>query len=663
MRCIAGTFRFTYSGLHNPGSPNMSTPCYYPTTNPMSRTLAPLLLLSLLAPLAHASAAPWIEVRSDHFTMVTDAGDKEARRLLDQFERMRWVFQALFPKANIDPVSPIVVIAVRDQKEFQQLEPTAYLAKGMLQLAGYFLKAPDKNYILVRLDVEGEHPYSIVYHEYTHLELGTENMPLWLNEGLAQVFENTEFRNKDVLVGEPSQNNLQFLQKTPFIPLDTLFHVDAESPYYHEEQKGSIFYPESWALTHLLLTSDWNQKTDRIAAYMRLMDQHVDPATAAQQTFGDLKKLQAALSSYTNRMSYTVLKIDSAAAPIDPKSMVAVPITPAQADAYRADVLAYDGRTTDAHALLDEILKTDPNNVLAHETMGFLAFHAGDHAEAKKWYAQAVALDSKSFLAQYYFAMLSLMDGDTGPQAEASLQAAIKLNPRYAPAYDGLAQLYGRRHENLDVAHMMSLQAVELEPDNLNFRLNAANVLMEANRFDDAVHVLDVARSVARSADDVRIVEMRIGQAQVYKDQYAQNQRQEAEAQAQTTVKIISGPGSSTEGTAVESANPDTAAPKHPTETPHGRMLTAWGVVRGVTCSYPAVMTLRLENVRGKPAKTTLSLYNNNYYKVDYSASNFTPKGEVHPCQDLEGMKAEVEYFKTADTTVDGQIVAVMMIK
>lgn len=628
----------------------------------MPRTLALFLLLALLGPLARAANPAWIEVRSQHFSLITDAGDKEARRLLDQFERMRWVFQTLFPKANVDPVSPIVVIAVRDEREFQTLEPTAYLAKGQLHLAGYFLKAPDKNYILMRLDIEGAHPYSTLYHEYTHLELGTPGMPLWLNEGLAQYFENTEFRNKDVLLGEPNQIDLQMLQHTPLIPLETLFRVDANSPWYHEEQKGSIFYPESWALTHLLMTSDVHQKTDQIDAYLKLVDQNIDPVTAAQQTFGDLKKLESELSSYTNRMSYTALRIDSAAAPIDPQSMAAVPITPAQADAYRADILAYDGRTTDARTLLEAVLKSDPNNVLAHETMGYLAFREGDRTAAKKWYGEAVALDSQSYLAQYYYALLSLMEGDLSPQVEASLRAATKLNPRFAPAYDALAQLLGRRRDNLDEARTLGLEAIQLEPGNLNYRLNEANVLMEQQRFDDALRVLEAAKSVARTADAARVVEMRIGQMQLEKDEYAQQQRRTAEVQEQ--VKVLSGPGGAgTETTAVESSDTDNGPPKHPTEAPHGRMLTAWGVLRGVTCSYPAVMELRLENVRGKPASTKLSLYNNNYYKVDYSEGNFTFKGEVHPCKDLEGMKAEVEYFRTADATVDGQIVAIMMMK
>jgi hypothetical protein len=56
-------------------------------------------------------------------------------------------------------------------------------------------------------------------------------------------------------------------------------------------------------------------------------------------------------------------------------------------------------------------------------------------------------------------------------------------------------------------------------------------------------------------------------------------------------------------------------------------------------------------------------LYNNNYYKIDYSAANFTPAGDIHPCDELEGMKAKVQYFSTADKTVDGQIVSMVLSK
>jgi hypothetical protein len=121
--------------------------------------------------LALASTDQWVEVRSDHFRVLTDAGEKQGRHILDQFERMRWMFQALYPKLSVDPSAPIVIVAARNQKVFESIEPAAYMGKGMMKIAGLFMKSTDKNYILMRLDAEDEHhPYTTIYHEYTHLQ-------------------------------------------------------------------------------------------------------------------------------------------------------------------------------------------------------------------------------------------------------------------------------------------------------------------------------------------------------------------------------------------------------------------------------------------------------------------------------------------------------------
>jgi tetratricopeptide (TPR) repeat protein len=611
-----------------------------------------LLMLLMAAPLAlRAAAPPWLQIHSEHFTLVTDGGDKDGRRLLDQLERMRWAFQTMFPKANVDPAAPIVVVALKNDREFQQVEPPGYQGRGKAQLGGYFLKAPDKNYILLRLDTEGDHPYAIVYHEYTHLEMGTEGMPIWLNEGLAQYFENTEFRDKDVLLGEPDPMLLAILRQNSMIPLETLLRVDANSPYYHEEQKASVFYPESWALTHMLMSEDFHDHINRIGNYLNLVNQHVDPVTAAQQAFGDLKKLQSALDDYTTAgRSYLELHLNSAAAPIDEKAMVATPIPQTQVDAVRADVLAYVGRPADARPLLDAVLQADPKNAQAHETMGYLAQRDGKMDEAKKWYGEAVDLDSQSFLAQYYFGAISLMHGDTGQQTEASLRKAIRLNPRFAPACDALAVLYARRKDNLDEAHMFSITAVELEPQSTQYRMDAAYVLTQMGRFDDAIRVLELAKEVARTPLEAQVAQTRI--AQVEQFQKNTEQAREHNAQVQTTVIANGQPAAGSAAPA-----PDTG-PKHPSEQPHGPMLTAVGTIQSVTCSDPVVIEMKIVGAKG-----TVALYNNNYYDIDFTAANFTPPGELHPCKDIEGMKAKVQYFATADKTMDGQIVSIELTK
>jgi tetratricopeptide (TPR) repeat protein len=619
----------------------------------MKRCVA-LLLVFLTIPLsgAHAAGSAWIRVRSAHFTVITDASDHDGRHLADQFERMRWLFQTLFPKARIDPPTPIVVVAVRTRKEMQALEPAAYLAKGTVDLAGLFLREPEKNYILLRLDTEEEHSYSTVYHELTHLELGSEGMPLWLNEGLAQFFQNTDIRDKDVLFGQMSAADLAELRRNSLIPLPVLFDVDANSPYYHQEAKGSLFYAESWLLTHYLMIQDFKEHTKRVSEYLQLVSQSVDSVTAATRAFGDLHQLQTVLQGYTNQLGYTVLRLSSAAASIDPKSLTVTSLTLPQADAVRADMMLYTGRTDEARALLQSVLQADPNNVQAHESMGTLELRSGQRDEARKWYAQAVALDSGSYLAQYESGLLALDGGDRGPAVEASFKAAIQLNPGFAPAYDRLAAFYGQRRESLDEAHMLNLQAIELDPANVNYRINSAEILMEMNRFDDAIRVLETAQPIAKSPLELDVVKRVLAQVR-QRQAYEQEASHHADAAVSTTI-VTNPPG----GAAVSAPQEQEPKFRHATEAPHGKMLTARGVLRGVKCSYPAVIELQLEG-----GAKTLSLYNNNYYKVNYSAANFTPNGDVHPCQDLEGMKAEVEYFVTADKTTNGQIVGIMMIK
>jgi hypothetical protein len=96
------------------------------------------------------------------------------------------------------------------------------------------------------------------------------------------------------------------------------------------------------------------------------------------------------------------------------------------------------------------------------------------------------------------------------------------------------------------------------------------------------------------------------------------------------------------------------AKPKHPTESPNRPKHLAAGVIRGVQCSYPTVIEFHLDTVK-KP----VSLYSNNYFKLDFTALGFTPKGNLDPCKDIEGMKARVQYVESSDKSVDGQVIAI----
>jgi len=598
----------------------------------------------LLATICSAVQAPardkpenWVQVRSPHFTIISNSNEKQARRVADQFERMRSVFHKLFPKLPIDPATPIIVLATKDEKDFRALEPAAYLARGQVKLAGLFLTALDKNYVLMRLDAEGDHPYSVVYHEYTHLLLSKADwMPLWMNEGLAEYYQNTDIREKAVFVGEPSTENVVWLRANRMLPLATLFTVDHTSPYYHEENKGSIFYAESWALTHYLRVKDSQENTHRLTDYATLLTQNVDAVTAATRAFGDLKQLQSALEDYVQQNAFHYMKV-AATTDVDESAFQAQGLTNLQADAVRADFLAYNERTADAQALLDHILQEDPNNVSAHETMGYLAFRQRHMDEARNWYAQAVRLDSQSFLAHYYFAAMS-MNGTVAPadeaQVESSLRASIKLNPSFGPSYDSLAMFLGMRHRNLDEARMMGLTAVGLEPTNLSYRLNVASVLLLMERGEDAEGVIRDALHFAKTPEETARAQSFLEHAEEYAE--AQEDRRQYDQQLKAGMAQVTATGS------VPEAEGASASPPAEELVPKGPYHFMVGVLKDVHCSAPA-MDLNLVS-GGK----TLGLHTGNYFKLSFSALNVALKGALNPCADLEGRPAKVEYVESA---------------
>jgi tetratricopeptide (TPR) repeat protein len=633
----------------------------------MSKLLTALSLFCLTLPtLASEPTEHWLEVQSPHFVVLTDSNDKQARRIAGQFEQMRSVFHMLMPNATADTGSPIVVLALKDRKGFQSLEPAAYLAKGQLDLAGFFLRVPDKNYILLRLDAEGEHPFATVYHEYTHLMMSKAIwMPLWLNEGLAEFYQNTDIHDKDVLLGQASPNDILYLRQNRLLPLNTLLLVDHSSPYYHDEQKGSVFYAESWALTHFIEVNDAQKNTTRLQDYARFMIKGEDPVTAAQHAFGDLKLLQQSLEGYINQGSFTMFRMNKAVT-VDAASYQVRPVSGPEADAIRADVLVYNDRSKEAEALLQASLRDEPNNALAHETMGFLKFRQHDIPAAKKWYGEAVQLDTHSYLAHYYFAAMSMQAEDQGHDEtiESSLRASIKLNPSFAPSYDSLATFLATRQQKLEEAHMLNIQAIQIEPENLGYRLNAANVLSQQRQNVSAIAVLKAALPVTKSQVQEEMVQSRIKQLERFQASLDRANSQTSENSSQTSTNQAGPTPTGANKTMVfqrvdgKIIGRSEDNPNYPAADSKGPQHTVKGVLRNIRCSYPNVLALSID----QPGKS-ITLYTNNYYKVVFTTANYEPEGDIKPCTGIEDMKATVKYAEVSDKNVVGQILSIELSK
>jgi tetratricopeptide (TPR) repeat protein len=637
-----------------------------------------------------------VEVRSPNFLVFTNANEKEGRRVAYQFEMIRAVFRQFFKLQGSATDQPVIIIAARDEETLKTLLPEYWVRKGSMHPAGFYLGSAEKNYVALRLDAnmeqEGYEQYETIYHEYVHYltRRMLSQLPLWMVEGLAEFYGNTRLEGKQVKVGAPSRSNIMVLRREQPLPLSTLFAVNASSPYYHEENKASIFYAESWALTHYLITRDWRENTHRVSDFLALLGKNVPQEEAARRTLGDPKVLERELMLYIGHFSFTEAR-EAAPPGLDPDSFQASAASDAESLSRRADFMALDHHEQEAQVMLEEALKLDPNLGIAHETMGFLLSQQGKMEEATKWYSQAVALNSQSCMANYFYAVSLLkgsLDNQAAAQAESSLRAAIKIAPDFAPAYSALGWLLATRRQNFDEAFRMTLTAVSLEPGNVQYRLNSAQVLEIMGRADDAVRVAKIAYDMAKTPEELTQALTVLSNAQQYKDfQDRVKEREEAskKARADAIASASDYPGQNTPAVTLTPKRPapgeESDQPpllRHRDEAPGGNAPTvspgavlsahptrpellparqvAEGTIKDARCSGGATLEFNLDSTKG-----VLHLYTDQYLKIPYYALNFTPQGILNPCTDIKGLHARVTYHPVKGQPNQGEVVEIVL--
>ena len=472
------------------------------------------VLLGALGSVASAENRPsWVEVRSPHFIVVTNANERQGRRTAYQFEMIRAVFRDFFGLTGKSLEPPITIVAAKDEKTLKALLPEFWERKGSAHPAGVYLNTADTgaNYIALQLDVtlnqDAYEPFEPVYHEYVHYltRRMVAHWPLWLVEGFAEFYGNIRIKGDQVFIGAPSTSHVLFLQQTSLLSLSTLFDATSSSPYYNEKSKASIFYAESWALTHYLTIRDAKEKTHRLNEFLDLIAKGVDQKEAATKTIGNSQFLESELHKYVRKSEFEAAPVTLPK--LDENNFQVRGLSEPESLAIRADFMAHDRHYSEAQAMLEEVLKMDPKLAAACESMSFIFLQQGKQEEAEKWATQAVQMNPQSYWGNYYYAwslLRSRQDDESIAKAQSSLRTVVKINPAFGPAYDTLsyALALAGSHQDLKEAYSMTLWAVQCEPGNIQYRLRAIGLLEQMGQADNAVRVATLATKMAKTPEE-----------------------------------------------------------------------------------------------------------------------------------------------------------------
>ncbi|HVF68625.1 MAG TPA: tetratricopeptide repeat protein [Pyrinomonadaceae bacterium] len=516
--------------------------------------LAALLLASHDSPCAYAAGGDevrWVSVRSQNFTVVGEAREKDLRRVAVRLEEFRSALARLIPDGPKDAGAPTTVVVFRDDAAYQPFKPVLR-GQTASYVAGYFQPGAEVNYITLALDSDWSRgPASTLLHEYTHLLVNNyfRHAPLWLKEGLAE-FYSTARLSKDrrrVWTGAELPGRVRQLRGAQLIPLRTLFEVEQDSPYYYESGKRGLFYAQSWALAHFILNGDGGARRARLPRFVELLASGVAPPDAFRQAFGfDADEAEGALAAYV-RLGLYAESSETYARPLDFDSQLrATPMPPAEGLALLGDLLLHTDRVEESEGYLTRSLALDPALARARVSLGLLRLRQNRPDDARAELALAAHADPRNHLAHYLLAeslnrgageaaradRLTVKDfEERTEQMRAALRRAIELAPDFPEGYRLLATIEMERADRPDEAIALLRRASALAPRRHDLVLLTAQAYLFKGAFDEARRL---AEPVAMHSPEPRMREQAVALLQRIdaREQTAELQRSRADEAA-----------------------------------------------------------------------------------------------------------------------------------
>jgi tetratricopeptide (TPR) repeat protein len=470
-----------------------------------------LALMAMAAGAAHTAAAAetWNEIKTTHFTVVSNASESTARRTANEFEQARAAYGKLWPWMLTTRVKPAVVLALKDEGSMRRWAPGFYEKSGVDWVSGWS-EGADRLYMLVRTDArpaeQAVTPNYNLYRAYLRavLSAGLERpFPEWLSNGLAGVLANISVHDKEILIGRPVPWELQQFRSHARLPLQAVLDARHDSPLLRDDGQRSQFDAQCYVLVHYLLFADRGAHASSLSGFQRQWLAGASHDKALREGLGDLQALENALPSYASRpvLSYATYDTEARLASARPAPR---PLSPAEVAGLQAMVHVAMNRPVEAQAAIRAARQADPRVPASFDAEGLLADRDRDKPRAQEAYRQAVELGSASSYSHYRAAQLlwtAQPDTATLAQMRSRLERAIEIDPDDAGARSFLAETLVQQKENpAALAH--AERAIALEPGRSYHRVALARVLHELGRPEEARASAELGLSLARDENE-----------------------------------------------------------------------------------------------------------------------------------------------------------------
>ena len=251
------------------------------------------LLISICFTTRADAAASLVSYDTRHYKLYTDVDADLARDLAVRLDAMYDEYSrrlSAFGTSSVDRLDVYVFNKRADYNEFIQ--------ERLPNTGGVFI--PSRNVLCAYLEDQGRDALRRTlqheaFHQFAHWAI-SPNVPVWINEGIAQVFEEGIWTGRSFIVDQLPPRRLRQLQADlasgKLADFETFINTDHRSwaKMMHDRERGATQYNQAWAMVYFLVFAvDSNDKPlyrERFFKMLRIMHDGGDAQVAFESCFG-----------------------------------------------------------------------------------------------------------------------------------------------------------------------------------------------------------------------------------------------------------------------------------------------------------------------------------------------------------------------------------------
>jgi len=174
---------------------------------------------------------------------------------------------------------------------------------GMPNNGGVFVVQGEKKYLASHLENQGRDELRRTlqhegFHQFADATIG-DSIPLWMNEGIAEYFNDGIWNGRTFLVGQVWPRRVRRLQHDiakhqliPFKEFTTLTNDEWQKMIKSNPERITTCYNQAWAMIYFLGESGREHYRRKLVDYLKKIHDGADPVAQWKKTFPNLDDLQ-----------------------------------------------------------------------------------------------------------------------------------------------------------------------------------------------------------------------------------------------------------------------------------------------------------------------------------------------------------------------------------